>query len=127
MDEITQAKGASHYFLGGVTVYQNRIKRLELNIPGDLLRQKGAVSSEVAKALAANVRAKMNSDFGIGITGIAGPTGGSKAKPVGLVHIALASRKGVRSWQERFYGDRNQIRLKASKKALEKLWRHLGS
>lgn len=90
-----------------------------------LLKKRGAVSGEAASALARNIWKQMKTDYGIGITGIAGPGGGSRAKPAGLVYIALSVSRKTRVWEHQFRGDRHQIRQKTVVKALEYLWREL--
>ena len=115
--------GASAYFLGSVVAYSNETKSRLLGVPPALLRQKGAVSSQAAVAMARGVRQQFHSTLGLSITGIAGPRGGSLNKPVGSVCIAMASSKHSKVWEERFLGDRNQIQVRATKKALEYLWR----
>jgi nicotinamide-nucleotide amidase len=122
--ELTRTPGASRYFLGSMTVYDNRIKEL-LGVPAKTISAYGAVSMQVAKLLASRVREKFGSDYGIGITGIAGPAGGSKKKPVGLVYLALAAPSKVYGWKESFWGNRSQIQTKAVKRALEYLWKEI--
>ena len=122
---ITASPGASVYFRGGVIPYHSSVKT-ELGVPGKLIREYGEVSSEVASQLAKSVRLRMGSSFGLGITGIAGPGGGSSRKPVGLVYIGLASPDGkVRTWKHIFWGERRQVQDKAATKALECLWRKI--
>ncbi len=87
---ITEVPGSSGYFRGGVVAYSDDVKEQMLGVPGDSLRAHGAVSAQVAVAMAEGVRARLGADLGVGVTGIAGPDGGSDAKPVGLVYIALA-------------------------------------
>ncbi len=122
--EITRIPGASRYFKGGVTAYDNAVKE-SFGVGRALLKTKGAVSKETAAALACGAREVMRADYGLGITGIAGPTGGSSKKPVGLVFIALSSARGTQVRKYLFWGDRSQVQAKASKKALELLWRRL--
>ncbi len=120
---ITASSGASVYFRGGVVAYHSNVKK-NLGVPEKLLKKYGEVSAEVACELAKSVRVRMGSSFGIGITGIAGPGGGSSRKPVGLVYIGLASPDGTaRVWKHVFRGERYQIQDKAATKALECLWR----
>ncbi|MFA5159024.1 MAG: CinA family nicotinamide mononucleotide deamidase-related protein [Candidatus Omnitrophota bacterium] len=120
---ITACPGASVYFRGGVVTYHSSVKT-DLGVSGKFIRKYGEVSAQVALQLAKSVRIRMGSSFGIGITGIAGPGGGSSRKPVGLVYIGLAFPGGTaRVWKHVFWGERHQIRGKASVKALEYLWR----
>ncbi|MFH1799303.1 MAG: CinA family nicotinamide mononucleotide deamidase-related protein [Candidatus Omnitrophota bacterium] len=122
---ITAYSGASAYFRGGVITYHADVKT-DLGVPKTLIRERGEVSAEVASLLAKSVRIRMGSNFGVGITGIAGPGGGSSRKPVGLVYIGLASPDGtVRTWKHVFWGERHQIQEKAATKALEYLWRKI--
>ena len=123
--EITRIPRSSRYFKGGVVAYGNDIKTGWLDVPPKILLQKGAVSAETAAMLAANIRKKMNAALGISVTGIAGPDGGSKQKPVGQVYMAIADKKKTRVWKEYFMGDRRQIQDKTVKKCLEYLWRYL--
>ncbi len=120
--EITKIPGASRYFKGGVIAYDNKVKSGFLEIPAGLIMDKGAVSREVAAAMAQGIMKKTNTDFGIAITGIAGPEGGSKSKPIGLVYIAMASPNKTTVHEEFFHGDRTQIQNKAAKKAMNYLW-----
>jgi len=101
---ITALSGSSRYFLGGAVVYSNELKTQFANVPKALIQKHGAVSREVAKALAEGIRQRCVSSYGIGITGVAGPTGGTEQKPVGLVYVALAETKGRRSWSATFPG-----------------------
>src|SRR5215467_12746913 len=89
-ERLTSIAGSSSYFLGGVVCYSNNLKTSWAGVPAELIQSKGAVSSEVAKALADGIRRSVGSTLGVGITGIAGPGGGSEEKPVGTVHIALS-------------------------------------
>ena len=107
--------------MGGVISYHNRIKTLELNISPSLIKQKGAVSEVVAKKMAQNIRSKFNADYGIGVTGIAGPSGGSATKPVGLVYIALASKHRIVCQKKKFFGNRSEIQSRAANHALDLL------
>jgi len=122
---ITACSGASAYFRGGVVTYHASIKT-ELGVPGKLIKRYGEVSGQVALELAKAVRLRMGSNFGIGITGIAGPGGGSSGKPVGLVYIGLASPGGkTQVWKHILWGERLQIQDRAATKALEYLWRKI--
>jgi nicotinamide-nucleotide amidase len=119
--EITRVPGSSRYFLGGSVCYHNRLKE-PLGISSALLRKYGAVSAITAKQLARGIRRQTGASYGLGITGIAGPGGGSKAKPVGLVYIGLASAKHTEVGRYLIFGSRRQVQWKASQKALERLW-----
>lgn len=105
-DRITNVPGSSEYFERGYVVYSNRAKMEELEVPREVLKDKGAVSAEVAALLAQGARKKSAADIGLGITGIAGPTGATEEKPVGLVYIALADEKRVEVKRYQFGGDR---------------------
>lgn len=122
---LTDVSGSSGYFMSAAVVYSNRAKVDMLHVPDELLEKHGAVSREVAAAMAQGIRNAAKTDFGISVTGIAGPTGGSAEKPVGLVFMALASSEGVKVEEHRFLGDRGQIRMKASQAALDMVRRHL--
>jgi nicotinamide-nucleotide amidase len=107
---LTDVPGASDVFLGGVVSYSNEAKEELIDVPHEMLVEHGAVSEEVARAMAKGVRARFGSDWGAGITGIAGPTGGTEDKPVGLVHWAVASAGGVWAMHKVFLGDRPIVR-----------------
>ncbi len=123
--KITNVPGSSRYFERGVVVYSNASKSGLLGIPDDLIGRFGAVSRETAGAMAKGIRQAANTDFGIAVTGIAGPDGGSADKPVGLVFIALASSSGVKVDEHRFLGNRDQVRMKTAQAALDMVRRHL--
>ncbi|PYT57190.1 MAG: competence/damage-inducible protein A, partial [Acidobacteria bacterium] len=116
---LTSIAGSSSYFLGGVVSYSNELKTAWADVPAELIQTKGAVSSEVAIALAEGIRRQVGSTLGVGITGIAGPGGGSEEKPVGTVHIALSHAGGVKERGVVFPGDREAIRWHASQLALD--------
>lgn len=118
-ERLTTIAGSSAYFLGGVVCYSNEMKTAWADVPPEVIATKGAVSTEVAIALADGIRRRVGSTLGVGITGIAGPGGGSEEKPVGTVHIALASATGMRDRALRFPGDREMIRMQASQAALD--------
>lgn len=118
---ITQVPGSSDYFVGGVIAYANAVKTAALGVPAPSIRKHGAVSAEVAQAMAAGVRKSMKATYGLAITGIAGPTGGTREKPVGLVYLALAGPKPTISQRLRLTGDRAAIKWKASQAALDLL------
>jgi nicotinamide-nucleotide amidase len=122
---ITEIPGCSDYFLEGAVTYSNVAKVRMFGVSPQLLEEKGAVSSEVAMAMARGMRKMSGSDISLAITGIAGPDGGSDEKPVGTVFFALATRSGCQSKMYRFSGTREQIRTIAAFMALNQLRRHL--
>jgi nicotinamide-nucleotide amidase len=124
-ERITSISGSSRYFLGGAVVYSNQLKTAFADVPAELIQKHGAVSREVAVAMAEGIRKRCGSTLGIGITGVAGPAGGTPEKPVGLVHIALASEKGTEVEERNFPGDRKRIRFFASQLALDMIRRKL--
>ena len=118
---LTGIPGASRYFTYGWVTYGNNAKISQLGIPADLLEKYGAVSEQVAVAMARAARKKAEADFAIAITGIAGPTGGTEQKPVGLVHISVDSNNGCQTKRCLFSHDRKYIRLRAAQTALNML------
>ncbi len=122
---MTRVPGSSDYFLGGVLCYGNDVKKSLCGVPSDILDRHGAVSTEVAEALAAGVRRACNSSLGLSITGIAGPGGGTAEKPVGLVYIGLADQHGSESERRIIPGDRESVRERAATYALAFLRRFL--
>ena len=124
-ERITSISGSSRYFLGGAVVYSNALKTAFADVPAGLIEKHGAVSREVATALAEGIRQRCGATLGIGITGVAGPTGGTPEKPVGLVFHALASDKGTEVVERKFPGDRQRIRWFASQQALDLVRRKL--
>ena len=116
---LTSIAGSSSYFLGGVVSYSNELKTAWADVPAEIIKSKGAVSSEVAIALADGIRRRAGSTLGVGITGIAGPGGGSEEKPVGTVHVAISHAGGVKERGVRFPGDRETIRWHAAQLALD--------
>jgi PncC family amidohydrolase len=117
--EITRVPGASAYFIGGVIAYDNRIKTGLLGVPSGTVEQFGAVSAETASAMASACRRLLETDLAIGITGIAGPGGGTPEKPVGRVFVAVASEDAVRGIRLDLDGDRDAVRRQAVDAALE--------
>jgi len=115
---LTNVPGSSAYFLGGVVAYDNRVKESVLGVPKGLLETYGAVSAETAVAMAKGARGVLQADLGLGVTGIAGPVGGTAEKPVGLVYIALAAPGGVDCRRFLFPGERPGVRWGASNAAL---------
>jgi nicotinamide-nucleotide amidase len=130
-ERLTRVPGSSDYFVGGAVTYSNRLKTALAGVPPELLAAHGAVSEPVARAMAAGVRAVLGSDYGAAVTGVAGPAGGSEAKPVGTVHLAVAGpppgagRPEIDHRQVRLPGDRERVRWQASQLALELLRRRL--
>lgn len=126
-ERVTRVPGSSEYFLGGAVTYTNELKTALVGVPAELLAAHGAVSEPVARAMAEGVRRAFGSDYGVGITGVAGPGGGSEAKPVGTVHIAVAGpRDGeVEHRKVRFPGDRERVRWQSAQLGLEMLRRRL--
>ncbi len=120
---LTEVPGSSGYLLGGVVSYADDAKRTVLGVPAITLQAHGAVSAQVAVAMAEGVRARLGASLGVGVTGIAGPGGGSPAKPVGLVYVAVAgpdgAAPGVRRCQ--WAGDRSSNKRDSARVALEML------
>ncbi len=124
-ERLTSVSGSSRYFIGGAVVYSNELKVQLADVPRDLIEDFGAVSEQVAKALAEGIRKRCGTTLGLGITGVAGPTGGTAEKPVGLVFHALASETGTELIKRNFPGDRARIRWFASQQALDMVRRKL--
>jgi nicotinamide-nucleotide amidase len=118
---VTSVPGASGAFDLGVVPYANEQKTAVLGVPDEVLVAHGAVSEQVARALAEGARRRAGATWGIGVTGIAGPSGGSEAKPVGTVHLAVAGPDGTRALARRYPGDRERIRRTAAFDALNEL------
>jgi nicotinamide-nucleotide amidase len=123
---ITDVAGASEYFMRGWTTYSNEAKVAELGVSPELIEAHGAVSAEVATAMAQGARRRAGTDHAIGITGIAGPGGGSEQKPVGLVYISLDGSEGSTTSRYVFSRDRSSVRLRAAQTALDLLRHRLG-
>jgi nicotinamide-nucleotide amidase len=124
-ERITSISGSSRYFLGGAVVYSNQLKTEFAGVPEEMIHRHGAVSREVAAALAEGIRYRCESTLGVGITGVAGPTGGTADKPVGLVFHSVAGDSGTEVVQRTFPGDRKRIRRFASTMALDMLRKKL--
>jgi nicotinamide-nucleotide amidase len=118
---VTSVPGASAVFDLGVVAYANAAKIALLGVPEAVLAARGAVSEEVARLLAEGARARAGTTWGLGITGVAGPSGGTPEKPVGTVHLALAGPGGTGHWPRRYVGDRERIRKMAAYDALNQL------
>jgi nicotinamide-nucleotide amidase len=121
---LTEVPGSSGYFLGGVVSYADEAKAALLGVPEPALRAHGAVSAQVAVAMAAGARTRFEAALAISITGIAGPDGGSAAKPVGLTYVGLADAAGTEVRRFAFTGDRAANREAAARAALEWLIEH---
>lgn len=122
---ITSVSGSSRYFVGGAIVYSNDLKSQFCNVPPLMIVEHGAVSKQVAAAMAEGIRKRCRSTLGVGITGVAGPTGGTEEKPVGLVYVALADSNETKVEERRFPGDRERIRHWAAQQALDMIRRRL--
>jgi len=122
---LTDIPGASDYFKGGVIAYSNEIKEYLVDVSKKTLKKHGAVSKQVAYELAKNIRLKFKTDYGISVTGIAGPQGGTKAKPVGLIYVGIANKNSVYTYELLLRGSRERIRNITAKKALFLLWKKL--
>ena len=120
---LTDVSGISRSFLAGVVSYSDDAKREMLGVPGELLERHGAVSEPVAAAMAEGVRRRTGADVSVAVTGIAGPTGGTPDKPVGLVYIALADDSGVDVRECGFHGTRDRIRCRTALTALDRVRR----
>ena len=116
---ITEVAGSSGYFAGGVVSYSNEAKTAFLDVPPAALDAHGAVSAQVAKAMAAGAHARFGTTLAVSITGVAGPDGGSDEKPVGLTYIGLASGADVEVRRLQLSGDRGGNREAATRAALE--------
>lgn len=122
---LTNVQGSSDYFCGGVVSYSNQSKVDILDVSAETIKKYGAVSDKTAQEMARGVRERMKSDLGLAVTGIAGPDGGSKDKPVGTVYIGLCSEEEVFSRRYRFWGRRKQIKLNASMMTLDWVRRYV--
>jgi nicotinamide-nucleotide amidase len=117
-ERLTSVPGSSDVFVGSVVAYANEVKERELGVPAALLAEHGAVSEEVAVAMARGARERLGADVAVAVTGIAGPGGGTAEKPVGLVHLAVAGPDGELSATTSYPGDRDGIRRRATVTAL---------
>jgi len=116
---LTAIAGSSDVVLGGVIAYANSVKESLLDVSADLLREHGAVSEPVARAMATGARARTGAEIGIGITGIAGPGGGTAAKPVGTVWVAVDLAGELHALHSVYWGNREEIRHRATQAALD--------
>ena len=124
-DRITDVPGSSDYFMGGMVNYSNESKARHLGVPLNDIKKHGAVSSLVARKMAQGVMKTFHTTFGVSTTGIAGPTGGTRKKPVGTVFIAVSDGKRILVKKERLKGSRRQIKNDAAEKSLELLYERL--
>jgi len=122
---LTAVAGSSEYYLGGAVVYSNAEKTRQCGVPADLIEAEGAVSEPVARALAEGIRERVGSTYGIGVTGIAGPGGGTPEKPVGTVHIAVAGPDGITHRRLRLPFDRERVQSMSAALAMDLLRRRL--
>jgi PncC family amidohydrolase len=106
---LTEIPGSSAYFLGGIVAYHDDVKRLELGVSDEALQRHGAVSAEVARTMAEEVRRRLNADLGVGVTGVAGP-GAEGSKPAGLTYISVAGPAGTTDKRYQWSGDRRANR-----------------
>lgn len=124
-ERLTSISGSSRSFYGGAVVYSNELKSEFANVPPSVLERHGAVSKETAEAMAEGIRERCDTTLGVGVTGIAGPTGGTEEKPVGLVYIGVSDGKKTDVVERRFTGDRERIRSFAAQTALDLVRRKL--
>lgn len=124
-ERLTRVPGSSNFFLGGAVCYSNELKTKFCGVSETILKANGAVSKIVAQAMAEGIRKRAGASIGIGITGIAGPGGGTPEKPAGLVYISLADEKGTQVREFRFPGDRERVRHWATQAALEVIRRRV--
>lgn len=116
---ITDVPGSSGYFSGAIVAYADETKQALLGVPAEVLVAHGAVSAQVARAMAEGARARLGVDLAAAVTGVAGPGGGSDAKPVGLTYVAVADRSGVEVRRHQWTGDRVANKLASAAAALE--------
>ena len=124
---LTEVPGSSEYFSGGIVCYTNEAKVTVAGVPRETLEAHGAVSAQVAVAMAEGVRARLGADVAVAVTGIAGPGGGSEAKPVGLTYVALADAAGHEVRRHLWHGDRHENKLASAEAALMLLLDRLAS
>jgi len=122
---LADRPGSSAYLLGGFVTYADEVKHAQLGVPTELLATVGAVSAEVARAMADGARTRLGTTLGVGVTGVAGPGGGTATKPVGLVHVCVTGSGRVLSAELRLGGSRDRIRHRTTVEALHLVRRHL--
>jgi PncC family amidohydrolase len=118
---VTEVPGSSAYFTGGFVTYSDAFKRAMVGVPDDVLAAHGAVSAQVAMAMATGGRELTGADLAVSVTGIAGPDGGTPSKPVGLTYVAVADRFGVAVHRHLWSGDRGENKRRSAAAALELL------
>ncbi|ORU01341.1 Competence-damaged protein:CinA [Anaerovibrio sp. JC8] len=123
---LTDVAGSSAYVLGSIVSYTNEVKMSHLGVKEATLKEFGAVSEQTAKEMSSGIKGRIGADIGVGITGIAGPGGGSVEKPVGLVYISVAGPKGVVVTKNLFSGTRTEIKRQTTDKALTMLIEYIG-
>lgn len=124
-ERLTGVSGSSRSFLGGAVVYSNQLKSVFAGVPPELIVEHGAVSAEVAEAMAKGIRLSTGATLGVGITGIAGPNGGSETKPVGLVYISVSDAQKTEVLERTFKGDRERVRQWSTQQALDLIRKRL--
>ncbi|GMW03450.1 MAG: hypothetical protein AMXMBFR84_45840 [Candidatus Hydrogenedentota bacterium] len=122
---LTNVAGSSAYYLGGAVAYSNALKMSLLGVDEHVLERHGAVSEMVARQMAEGARRWFSADMAVGVTGIAGPGGGTTEKPVGLVYIAVATLSGTVVLQNRFEGTREDIKAQTADKAMSMILEQL--
>jgi PncC family amidohydrolase len=120
---LTSVPGSSLYVVGGLVAYDNDVKSRLLQVPAEVLGEHGAVSAECAQAMAEGARALFNVDFSVSTTGVAGPGGATRRKPVGLVYIGVASGTSTETFEHHFQGARDEVIAQATDSALQALRR----
>ena len=123
---ITEVAGSSAYFVGGFVTYADDAKQAQLGVPAEVLAAHGAVSAQVARAMAEGARARLGSALGVAVTGIAGPGGGTADKPVGLTYLGIADDSGADVRRHQWSGERSANKRDSARAALELLLERLG-
>ncbi len=122
---LTEVPGSSEWYVGGIVSYSDRLKRDELGVPATTIEHHGAVSTQTCVAMADGARWRYGTAIAVSVTGIAGPDGGSEAKPVGLTYVGLADGEGHHARRHQWHGDRHANKLASAGAALELLLEHL--
>ncbi|MDR3544559.1 MAG: CinA family protein [Candidatus Limnocylindrales bacterium] len=120
-DALTDVAGASGYLRGGVVAYSDHAKKAVLGVPASVIGQHGAVSAQVASAMASGARERLGADLAVAVTGIAGPSGATVGKPVGLTYVAVADAAGIDLRRFTWHGDRGSNKAASARAALELL------